>query len=1178
MVPFFLWMGAIETSASESPPVRVVTQLRHTKSISLVAFSPNDTLALSAGDDMKLWELATGREIGSFNGQAESVTAVAFSPDGALALSAGWKTLKLWDLATGREIRRFDGHTNAVIAVAFSSNGGLAMSASADNTLKLWDVATGREIKSFSSHVTSLNSATFSRDGRLALWGGCDALVHGRCVRSSLELIDVASGKVLRRFFGHINWSTNSVAFSRDGKLALWGGCDALDRDGLCTRGSLKLLDVGKGRVLKTFARQADEFHSVSLSPDGTLALSDSMALASDKTLRVWDVATGHEAKSFSGHGFTSALAFSSDGHLALSGNSDGMLQLWDLSLGRELRSLAGYSDQVHSVAFSPDRKLALSGSNGNTLKLWDVVSGRELRRFTGHTGSIESVAFSPDGKFALSGSTDRTLKLWDVATGRELKTFDRRTGGPLVWSLAFSEDGKLALSWCFWGTIQLWEVASGRELKSLVVPVTVTAVAFSPDGKLALLGDPFERTLKLLDLSSGHLLRTFAGSHEAISSVTFSTDGRQALSGSLNKTLKLWDVASGRELRTFSGHAESIIAVALSRDSKMALSGSADGTVKLWDVASGRELRRLNGHKAMVTSISFSFDGRQALSGSWDGTVRLWDLEPTITSREPGKRSELVAMLADDTGEWLVITPAGFFAASDQGADKLLAVVRGLTTYSVMQFYDQLYAPELVQERLTGDVTGRYQSAKARLDLEKILDSGPVPKIEHLELRTDAAGETIQVTVQLSHTIGKGIGRRLIWRLNGTPVGETEPPELRNAKDARGPIAISQGIKVDPDMDNIVTVTAYNGADLLATEPYLIKIDRFGLQSKETEPRSRMFIVEIGVNDYKAHQLKHLDFPVNDVRALAEAFKNVAEAGGYEKPVEIIDLTQERAVKDNISLAFANLAKQVRRQDALIVLLAGHGESVESRQGDIVVPRYFYYPSDAELGGEHTVETDGIGIETWARWIAEVQVSKKLIIVDTCKSWGAIGTVRAMDAERIVQQSLATRLQHAIGESVFTASRDAALEGHALGHGVLTYAVLEALAKPQPGNELLDVKAIDRLVEPEVKRLSQLLNREQQVYNKIGGYFPVGLPPSGLPPPPYEPVDVKPGKYVICSQIEVRSKASPEEGSPVEILNESGVGCTEVQVIEFLGSWTKIARHGVAKGYVPAKDVQRLN
>ena len=104
------------------------------------------------------------------------------------------------------------------------------------------------------------------------------------------------------------------------------------------------------------------------------------------------------------------------NGRYALSGSWDNTLKLWDVNTGSEIRTFTGHSDRVLSVAFSPDGRYALSGSWDNTLKLWDVHTGRAIRTFTGHSYWVKSVAFSPDGRYALSGSLDNTLKLWDLS------------------------------------------------------------------------------------------------------------------------------------------------------------------------------------------------------------------------------------------------------------------------------------------------------------------------------------------------------------------------------------------------------------------------------------------------------------------------------------------------------------------------------------------------------------------------------------------------------------------------------------------------------------------------------------------------------------------------------------------------------------------------------------------
>ncbi len=312
--------------------------------------------------------------------------------------------------ADQRLIRTFKGHTWRVRSVAFSPDGRTALSGGCGEepilficdtgSLMLWDTASGRELRSFAGHSSEVGSVAFSPDGRLALSSD----------NSTIRLWDIASGRELHSFAGALNNLTTDVAsaaISPDGRTMLSGHCDQGSRHG-CLRGSLILWEIASGRELRRLDNSANSVRSVAFSPDGRFAFSN--------TAQLWDIASGRELPNFKGHAFYSySVAFSPSGRTVLSG-SDKTLILWDVASGRELHTFSGHAETVNSVAFSPDGRFALSGSYDKTLKLWDIVSGGELRSFAGHTSAVSSVAISPDGRFALSGSLDDTLKLWDIS------------------------------------------------------------------------------------------------------------------------------------------------------------------------------------------------------------------------------------------------------------------------------------------------------------------------------------------------------------------------------------------------------------------------------------------------------------------------------------------------------------------------------------------------------------------------------------------------------------------------------------------------------------------------------------------------------------------------------------------------------------------------------------------
>src|SRR5262245_51248820 len=131
---------------------------------------------------------------------------------------------------------------------------------------------------------------------------------------------------------------TNAAAILPDRRTVLLASADR----------SLRLVEIASGRELRRFVGHATSVWSVAVSPDGRRALSGGL----DGSVRLWDIATGQELRRLDGHdGLVSAAAFMPDGAHAVTAGFDHAVVIWDLESGRELRQIDRLASVVHSLA-----------------------------------------------------------------------------------------------------------------------------------------------------------------------------------------------------------------------------------------------------------------------------------------------------------------------------------------------------------------------------------------------------------------------------------------------------------------------------------------------------------------------------------------------------------------------------------------------------------------------------------------------------------------------------------------------------------------------------------------------------------------------------------------------------------------------------------------------------------
>jgi len=146
-------------------------------------------------------------------------------------------------------------------------------------------------------------------------------------------------------------------------------------------------------------------------------------------------------------------------------------------------------------------------------------------------------------------------------------------------------------------------------------------------------LSGSYDYMMKLWNISTGELIRTFQGHTRQINSVAFSPDAKTALSGSNDSTMRLWDVNTGQLIRTLSSSFP-VYSVAFSANGNTALSSEYyyyrygnSIYVKLWDIKTGENLVNFKGHGDAIWSVAFSPNGKTVLSGSQDKTLKLWNI-----------------------------------------------------------------------------------------------------------------------------------------------------------------------------------------------------------------------------------------------------------------------------------------------------------------------------------------------------------------------------------------------------------------------------------------------------------------------------------------------------------------------------------------------------------------------
>lgn len=553
----------------------------------VVSFSPGNYVDVSFGDDpsqivigghdgsVKLWSTATGELLdiitaensdGSMHSMSLSYNSLFLATSGGFTFS-----IRLWKFPQGDFHTDYFGHEGFVNSIVFSRNGKLIVSGSVDNTVRVWDMSTKMLKLASPSTISRISFAADINTG-VASVGDDSAIVF-----------NAHTGEISLTIHGNIQ-DFSKIAMSIDGSRIVSSN----------EEGALRVWDAKTSEIITTLHKHSERVSAMAFHPNGPEFVSIDVS----GTRIIWNTVSWEEisVQADSSHGVESA-AYSPDGLHFVTGGAREIVQVWDAQSWESVFTLSGRECEfcIHSIvsiAFSPDSKKFVTGTTDSTvnglynppaLKIWDISDGTAIHSFSGHVATITTVAFSLDGSQIISGSGDNTIRFWDIASQQQAKVM-RGHKKPIISVVPFSGNAEKLIS------------------------VDMTGVML-----VSVIGEP-------------HLMHSFSGHQNSVTSVDVSQDSRTIISGSLDRTVRVWDIHQKRIQRTIPCTCTGITSVVYGFNDAWIAAGTLDGRVIVWDAVTGDSIIILNQHLAAVRSIAVSPSGKIIISGADDSRVIVWD------------------------------------------------------------------------------------------------------------------------------------------------------------------------------------------------------------------------------------------------------------------------------------------------------------------------------------------------------------------------------------------------------------------------------------------------------------------------------------------------------------------------------------------------------------------------
>ncbi len=698
-----------------------------------------------------------------------------------------------------------------------------------------------------------------------------------------------------------------------------------------------------------------------------------------------------------------------------------------NLKVDKELKHVYKNWDFIQTptiTAYDLDTGLAIRSLPGNKRGQFDLLPDNRM---------VLRVFNTTDGQLDLSRNVDVFLYEWlDNGGYKEKKLAFTRlyfaaplhiTGQGQIILNTLKEQNKDAVT-----VLKLYDIAAGVEIRTFGVnPIVFQQIAYA-DGRLLNWGKNFHRTGNTMQVWYNYNIWDLTTAGLSVFNFSHSTGDVYQ-----DQNYK-WII---RNAKTFYSHVPSEF-----------FDGPYEGRHKeYFDTAVGYP-------------VIFKSSSSDLLSFDLDTIL---PKATHISVKKASDKSEAARFYAFSDGEWIVMTPEGYFNASANGA-RYINIRIGNQVYSINNFYEKFYNPAYVAAVLQG------REAEPVADIRKGVALPPQVRIISPETNTTCKNEVLEIHVS-AKDMGGGIDEIRLYH-NGKAIGEDTRGVKLTAKTGESSksysVALVDGINVFRAVGFSRDRTESNPSEIVVT-----------LLAPEKE--ISLYVLAVGINNYKNPALD-LNYAEPDAKSVAGFF----QTGGSRlfKTVVIKDIYNEAATKAGILSMMAELSS-TNPQDAVLIYLAGHGENIDENW--YFIPHELVYPER-----EEDVKAKAISSEELASAIKNITAQKILVLIDACKSGAVLVAFRGFEDRKALSQ-----LSRATGVHIVAASSkdQFAAEVKDLGHGVFTYILLEGLkGKAAGAGENVTVRKLMGYLEEQLPELTKRYKQEAQypVVDSRGMDFPL--------------------------------------------------------------------------------------